>query len=90
MDTQGITVFTVVNEYNVPFAITTDAAQAEEILAEWISEKAYEIEDEDFDFEENTDATVWEETLEEFLDCNPDLLTKEQIKELLDGETILV
>jgi len=90
MDTKDIIVFAVIDESHIPMAVTTDAAHAEEILSDWIMENAYELEGEDFDFEANTDAMVWEETLEDLLDSNPDLLTPEQIKDLIAGETILL
>jgi len=90
MDTKDIIVFAVIDESHIPIAVTTDASLAEEILAEWISKNAYELEGEEFYFEENTDAMVWEEPLEDLLDSNPDLLTPEQIKDLIAGETILL
>lgn len=91
MDTKDIIIYAVVDEYRIPFAVTRNGEEAESLLEEWILDNVETEEDDDGEeYTPDTDAGVWEESLEEFLKTSPGLLSPEQLKSLVDGELVLL
>jgi hypothetical protein len=90
MEKNDVMIYAVIDEYHIPFAITTDEKHAEELLEEWLLDFATYDVDEDGEFMCETDAMVWHERLGEFLESNPNLLTPQQVDELLRGDTIML